>query len=257
MPSDFVDIAVSKTGGVPNPAGNEAMRISTDGVSLLFAPPGGVAVAVEGATTSLQRLLNRAASFLGSGAAVFFHDLDGSSLTPPWSVAGTWAVDATRAAGVWSALSSNAQVLFKGTTACLNPAAKPWHLAGRFAKSVAPTAGNILGHALTPFGDGVTNTCHVGIVQALSPTYYVFRVVKAGVTTWAISTVPIDTNFHIGELWFDGATVWGSFDNEIPVQVALTANVPTAPSSERFGVEVGTGAAAENFFDFQYLAVAR
>jgi hypothetical protein len=227
-----------------------ALNASDDG-GVTFYPLGSMGNAMD-------RLLARSRSVLPAGYASFFHDFDGVTLLPPWSSAGTPAVDATRGPGVWSMPSTNANVFFKNSTLLVaNPSVTPWHIGGRFLKTVAPTAGNVVGYACTPFGDGVTNTCHVGIVQALSATKYVFRAVKGGATASALSTVSIDTNFHIVEIWFDGVSMWGSVDNETPVLVTAAANLPTVTSGERFGVETGTGAAVENFFDFAYAAAAR
>lgn len=206
----------------------------------------------------LERLKARSASFMAPGWTYDFYGFDTSVVATPWSVAGTWAAHATKGPGVWTAISLAAQVIFKTSCYVANPAATRWHIAVRMANTAAIVAGDIKGFGLTPFGDGVANTCHVGVRQATSATKYVFTSLKATVAVTALSTVSYDTNnFHEHEAWFDLTSMWGAVDQESPVLVTEAANIQTQASMQRCGIEAGTGSGVENLFDYVYIAADR
>lgn len=200
-------------------------------------------------------------STIGGGPAWVFDEFDRFSLATEWQVNGTWLQSTTVGPGVWTCASTGGNVLQRATTQSAwvaNPAVTPWQLAGRFKMTGAIVAADVKGFSLQVGSNLITNnSVHVGIRQAISATKFVFSATKATVLSSALSTVSIDANFHVLNIWFDGTSMWGSVDGEAPVFVCLAAALPIVPMCERLGVEAGTGAAQENFFDYEFVAANR
>lgn len=205
--------------------------------------------------SSFDQLVVRSSTFMAAGFARRFDDLNDNTLAT-WGVVGSVAVDATRGPGVWTFPNTNFTLLINGSPVVANPAATPWHLAGRFKLVTAAAANEVKGVSL---GEGsVTSQLHVGLKQAISATKFVFSVTKASAVVSALSTVSLDTTaFHIGELWFDGTSVYGSVDNETPVLVTTAANVPIVVLFERHGTETAAGGADGLLIDYVYFAAGR
>lgn len=64
---DFVDIAVSRVGGLPAPAGGEAARLSTDGQSVYVGLPSGIVVPIGLASGEKRDLFNQRAQAIVNG----------------------------------------------------------------------------------------------------------------------------------------------------------------------------------------------
>jgi hypothetical protein len=235
---------------------NGVLNAAVDGGA--FTPIGGGAFAA----TTEGGLITRSASLLGTtNLAEVFDEFDTIALASNWNVSGAWVQSTTIGPGVWGMPSSATNVIQRSAGQAVwvaNPSVTPWHIAVRFKLAVAVVAGDVKGAGFSIAGAfPALNACYAGIFQSVSATKFVFTARKAGVSLTALSTVNIDTNFHVLEIWFDGVSMWGSVDNETPVLVTTAASVPIVPMAERHGVEAGTGAAVEQFIDFTYATAGR
>jgi multisubunit Na+/H+ antiporter MnhG subunit len=98
-----------------------------------------------------------------------------------------------------------------------NPQTSQTYLLSVFALITAPVSTMALRIGMAVSGTAVT-TMNMGVRGASSTTRYRF---SSG-TSGALSTVAIDTNFHVGEMWTTGdGNCHGSIDGETPVSYLL------------------------------------
>jgi hypothetical protein len=99
---DFVDIAISKAGGIPAPAGSNVLRLSTDGSVLLGGLPGGAPAAFGGTftTDTILQLLNSTPALFNA-----LRFLATAVVTTPGAEEAAWDITAAKA-GALSALVS-------------------------------------------------------------------------------------------------------------------------------------------------------
>jgi hypothetical protein len=103
-----------------------------------------------------------------------------------------------------------------------------------------------------------TNTISVGMHQSVSATKFSFRLLTAGVTTTAVSTINWDsTTFHNMWTWYDGTSVFGQIDNEPPVLVtnSPSTKIPNVALNLRTWLNDGQVGNGDMYVDNMFAAI--